>query len=94
MSVAHAQSFVEKFFEDDEFLKQVISLRGFSKYENSNENSENEKMVVVANKMGFIFNSEEYMQANKEYANNLGGWETMKKVFHAIKIASYISKEK
>ena len=50
-------------------------------------------MVKVANSMGFNFNIEEYKKANKEYLNNLTGWEAMKKVFHIIKIATYMNNQ-
>ena len=93
MSLAHAKSFVEKFFEDDEFVKMVVRKRGFSKNESNKEAAENAKMVKVANELGFKFDENEYVEANKEYMNELGGWEAARKVFHIIKVASYTMDE-
>ena len=94
MPVSHAQNFVENFFEDDEFLKEVLRHRGFERHENNSEEAENERMAKIADKMGFKFDVEEYKMAIKEYANNLGGWESMKKVFHMMKIATNVANEK
>lgn len=42
MSKEHAQSFVERFFEDDEFVKEVLVHRGFQKHEGNDEEAEKE----------------------------------------------------
>ena len=44
MSKEHAQSFVERFFEDDEFVKEVLVHRGFQKHEGNDEGN-NEKNI-------------------------------------------------
>lgn len=88
MSMTHAQSFVEKFFEDDQFVKEVLLHRGFDETDSNNEDAENERIVKAASEMGFKFSVEEYKEANKEYMNNIGGWETMRKIFHLIKVAT------
>lgn len=93
MSMSHAKSFVEKFFEDDEFTKTVVRKRQFSRNESNKEKAENEKMIKAANELGFNFNEEEYIEANKEYMNKLTGWEAAKKVFHIVKVAAYVSQE-
>ncbi|MBR3133224.1 MAG: Nif11-like leader peptide family natural product precursor [Clostridia bacterium] len=93
MAIEHANSFVRKVFEDDEFLKTVVRKRGFSRNESNKEAAENEKMVKVANDMGFHFDEEEYIKANQEYMNSLTGWEAARKVFHMVKVAAYVSRE-
>ena len=93
MAIEHAKAFVNNFFEDDEFTKTVIRKRGFSRNEENSESMQNEKMVEVANEMGFNFDATEYIDACKEYMNELGGWESAKKVFHIVSIAVNISKE-
>ena len=93
MSKEHAQSFVERFFEDDEFVKEVLVHRGFQKHEGNDEEAENQRMVAAAWEMGFKFDVEEYKAANKEYLNELGGWETMRKIFHLLKLATNLSND-
>lgn len=94
MAISHAKSFVSKFFEDDEFTKMVIRNSNFAKNESNKEEAENKKMVSVANQLGFDFDEKEYVEASKEYMNNLGGWDAARKVFHIVKIASYVYNEK
>lgn len=93
MAMEHARSFVEKLFDNDEFLKQVIIKRGFKEHEGLSEDLENERMVKIANEMGFRFTVEEYAQANEEYMNEIGGFGAMKKIFHMIKVAASVEKE-
>ena len=94
MAMEHANSFVQKFFEDEKFLKLVLEKRGFSRNENNTEEEENKKMVQVANEMGFKFDEEEYKKANMEYVNEIGGWETALRIFRIMKIAAKTAKEK
>lgn len=87
MAMEHAESFVEKFFTNDEFIKEVVRRRGFSKYEHSSDEIENEKLVHIANEMGFKFDVEEYKTASMNYMNSLGGWEAAKAICHMLKVA-------
>lgn len=93
MAMDHAKSFVEKIFENDEFIKTVIIKRAYKRNENTNEEIENEKIVEIANNMGFKFNVDEFKSACKEYMTNIDGWEAAGKIFHILKIAESISKE-
>lgn len=94
MAIEHAKAFVNNFFEDGEFTKEVLKRRGFSRNNRGgSEEEENEKIVQVANQMGFKFDVEEYKEANKEYLNEIGGYETMKKLFHIIKTAARMAEE-
>ena len=93
MAIEHAKSFVENFFENDEFIKEVIRERGFSKTEDNSEDAENNRMVNVANKMGFRFDVEEYKSACKDYMNGLGGWEATIRIFHMIRVATNVANE-
>ena len=91
MAIEHANSFVNNFFEDEEFTRTVIE-NGFSHKDERDTYSENEIMVMVANEMGFNFDLDEYQEACKEYMESLGGWESAKKVFSVIKVATDIAK--
>lgn len=93
MAMEHAKNFVEKFFEDDEFIKTIVRKRGFTRYENKSEDDENAKIVKAANEMGFKFDLDEYKTANKEYMNNLGGWEAAQRICHMLKVVMSMSNE-
>ncbi|MBP3255672.1 MAG: hypothetical protein J6M60_04195 [Clostridia bacterium] len=93
MAIDHANSFVCNFFEDDIFLKEVLNRRGFERYDEKNVDAENAKIVEIANEMGFHFDINEYAEANKNYMNELGGWEASKRVFHMIKVAANLARE-
>ncbi len=93
MSMAHANNFVENFFEDAEFLKTVMKKRGFDETTDKSENAENIRIVNVANDIGFKFDLEEYQEACKNYMNELGGWEAAKKIFRMLNTVSKLVKE-
>ena len=93
MAIEHANSFVCNFFEDDIFLTEVLKRRGFERYEDKSEEAENARIVKVASEMGFHFDVDEYIEANKAYMNDLGGWEASKRVFHMIKVAAELVRE-
>lgn len=93
MAMEHAKSFVEKIFENDEFIKAVVIKRGYKKDENTSEDIENEKLIEIANDMGFKFNIDEFKEACKNYMINLDGWEATQKVFHVLRVATNIAKE-
>ena len=93
MAMEHANSFVEKIFENDEFLKTIIKKRGYTKYENTNEEVETEKLINIANEMGFKFNVDEFKEACKLYMSKLDGWEATQRIFHVFKVVGKNYKE-
>ncbi|MBR1883437.1 MAG: hypothetical protein IJ809_00560 [Clostridia bacterium] len=88
MAMENANIFVERLFEDDIFIKTVLKKRNFNKNERTSEEIENEKIVKIANEMGFEFSIDEYKTACKAYMNKIDGWEASQKIFHILKIAS------
>ena len=93
MAMNHANSFVERIFENDEFLKTIIVKRGYSKNEDTNEEIESQKLVEIANEMGFNLNIDEFKEACKEYMSNYDGWEATQKIFHVFKVVAKYYKE-
>lgn len=93
MAIEHANSFVERIFENDEFLKAIIIKRGFSKNEHIDKDMETEKIVKIANDMGFKFNISEYESAFQAYMGSIDGWEAAQKIFHMFKILAMTYQE-
>ncbi len=93
MAIEHANSFVEKIFEDDEFLKSIIKKRGYNRHEDTNEDMENEKIVEIANSMGFKFDVEEFKSSCRQYMSNLDGLAAAQKIFHVLKVVANSYKE-
>ncbi len=88
MAMEHANSFVERIFENDEFVRTIIKKKGFSNPRETNEDMENEKIVKVANDMGFKFDVDEFKLACRSYMSSMDGWESVQKVFHVLKVAA------
>ena len=93
MAMEHANSFVEKIFENDEFLRTIIKRRGYSKEDNTNEEIETEKLIEIANTMGFKFDADEFKEACKIYMSKLDGWEATQRIFHVFRIVAKNYKE-
>ncbi|MBR3325611.1 MAG: hypothetical protein IKG14_06195 [Clostridia bacterium] len=94
MAKEQALNFTKKLFEDDEFATIVFKNVNLSNISEKETEANERKMVEAAEKLGFEFSIEEYKEANKEYLEDLGGWKTFKALFHTIKIASQVEKEK
>ena len=92
MAMEHAKSFVERIFENDEFLKTIVKKRGYTKNENTNEEIESKKIVEIANDMGFKFDVDEFKDACKIYMSSIGGWEATQRIFHVLKVAASVYK--
>ena len=93
MAMEHANSFVERIFENDEFLKTIIEKRGYTRNENTNEEMEYQKLVQIANEMGFRFDADEFKDACKNYMSSFDGWQATQKIFHVFKIVGKNYKE-
>lgn len=96
MAMDSAKSFVNKFFEDDEFIREFYKNGGFISSEKGSKpdtDAQNAKMVEVAGKMGYDFTMEEYQAANKEYVDSVGAWKSMKKMVHMARTVKKLEKE-
>ena len=86
MSMAKAGEFVEKFFNDDAFMLQAVKESGLEKYKNQggepSEKEQFEMMTRAAKILGYDMTPEEYAMASKAYFNQIGGWQSLRKVFH------------
>ncbi|MBQ7040856.1 hypothetical protein IJN73_02195 [Candidatus Saccharibacteria bacterium] len=87
MSIEKAGEFVEKFFTDDGFMVQAIKESGLDKYkkETGSDPSEKEQfemMTRAAKLLGYDMTPEEYATASRAYFNQIGGWQSLRKVFH------------
>ena len=99
MSKEKAKEFVEKFFNDDDFMSKVIYESGMDQWRGKKgqeiEDGEQDKAITnAASKLGYEITPEEYKAASKEYTESIGGWQTIKKVFHLAKISKQVAKER
>ena len=99
MTQAKAKEFVEKFFNDDDFTAKVIYESGMDQWKGKKgqdmPDEEQDKAITdAAGKLGYKITPEEYKAAAKEYSEGIGGWQTIKKVFHIAKIGKRVSKER
>ncbi len=72
-----AKSFVEKFYNDDEFLKDFCKRGGLKK--DASDEEKTALAIKTAKEMGFEFNAKEYEEVNVEYFKGKG-----KKVYNLI----------
>ena len=98
MTQAKAKEFIEKFYNDDDFMAKVICESGMYQWQGKKgqemEDGEQDKAITdAAGKLGYEITPEEYKAASKEYLENIGGWQTVKKIFHIAKTAKKIAKE-
>ena len=93
MSIESARNFVNKFYDDEEFLKDFYKRKGFEPSKNRTEESEYREIVQIAKDMGFEFEVQEFKDASKGYANDVGKWKAFKKIFYLIKVRNKTKKE-
>ena len=92
MSKEQAKEFVEKFWNDDEFMRKVFIVSGAINWQGEagrkmTDEEQNQAFIDAAKKFDYDITPEEYGEASKEYADNLGGFEAIKKVLHMAKVA-------
>lgn len=92
MSKESAKSFVEKFYNDDEFIRE-FTLKGGLNSKATNEEKQ-EAIMKVSKEMGFDFNDEEYTEALKNYFEGKGVWSAIKTFRHFNKVAKKAEKER
>lgn len=95
MAKESAMDFTKKVFEDDEFARKVFTKTWYMKMETKEEgtNADNKRMVEAGKSMGYNFTLEEYEQASNDYIESIGGFKTLKVVFHAIKLQAKVENE-
>ena len=93
MSVESARDFVNKFYEDEEFLKEFFKRKGFEPKENRTEETEYREIVEIARDMGYDFEVQEFKNASREYGKNVGKMKSIKKIFYIVKIRKIAKKE-
>ena len=92
MSKEKAEAFVEKFWNDDAFMEEVLVKSGAinwqgKKGEEKSDAEQNQAFANAAQELGYDITPDEYLAASKAYSDNLGGFNAIKKVFHMAKIA-------
>ena len=93
MSIESARDFVNKFYEDKEFLKDFYKRKGFELKSDRTEEIEYREIIEIAKDMGFDFEVQEFKDASKGYANDVGKWKAFKKIFYLLKIRNIAKKE-
>ena len=99
MSKEKAKEFVEKFYNDDDFLFKVIYESGMDQWrgkkgQEMEDEEQNKAIIDAAGKLGYEITSEEFKAANKEYSEGIGGWQVVKKIFHVAKVGKKVAKER
>ena len=92
MSKESAKEFVEKFYNDDEFIRE-FTLKGGVNSRATNEEKQ-ASLMRVAKEMKFNFNEEEYNEAIKNYFDGMGVWSAIKTFRHFNKVAKKAEKER
>lgn len=97
MNKNQAREFVEKLYNDDELMKRVLILAGApDKIKSGAKPSEAQQyrdLAEVASKMGYYGTPEEFQEATKEYFEEIGSMESIRRVFRMVEIASNLVKE-
>ncbi|MBQ3475145.1 MAG: Nif11-like leader peptide family natural product precursor [Bacilli bacterium] len=92
MSKESAKSFVDKFYNDDEFIRELTLKGGVNSKASEEERSK--LLMKVSKEMGFNFTEEEYSDAVKKYFEGKGVWTAIKTFRHFNKIAKKAEKER
>ena len=92
MAKESAKEFVEKFYNDDDFLREFVLKGGL----NSKASDEEKKELIMktSKEMGFDFTKEEYDEAGKNYFEGKGVFFAIKTFSHLNKIAKKAEKER
>ena len=92
-----AREFVEKFYNDEETMKQVLTLAGATEKikagQKVSEEQQYKDFAEAAAQMGYHATPDEYKEATKAYLEEIGSWDALGKVFHIITVASDLAKQ-
>ena len=87
MSEAKAKEFIEKFYNDDEFLVDVLK-KNEDVFRDQDGEAQTFKAFVIAGKsVGYDFTEEEGTAAQKAYFDSIGTWGAIKKTIHFARVA-------
>jgi hypothetical protein len=92
MSKASAKEFVEKFYTDDEFIRE-FTLKGGLNSKGTDEEKQ-AAIMKVSKEIGYSFNNEEYTDALKSYFEGKGVIFAIKTFRHFNKVAKKAEKER
>ena len=97
MNSNQAREFIEKLYNDEEIMKQILLLADApEKIKNGIKVSEEQQyrdLAAAASKIGYHATPEEYQAATKAYFKEIGSMESIGKVFHIIAVASDLVKQ-
>ena len=97
MEKNQAREFVEKLYNDEEMMKQVLIIAGApDKIKAGVKLTEEEQYQDLANaagKMGYNATPEELQKATKKYFDEIGSMESIGRVFRMIAVASDLVKK-
>ena len=92
VSSDQAREFIEKLYNNEEIMKQVLILAdATAKIKAGKKLSEEQQyqdLAEAASKMGYRATPEEYQKATKDYFEEIGTMESIGKVFQMIAVAS------
>ncbi len=95
MSVA--ESFIEKLYNDDDFLISVIKASGINdvpKGHKSTQMETDEMMAKAARELGYEISTEEYAAALKAQTQKVGAWKAIKFLIRLTRQAKKAEKGK
>ena len=93
MSMESAGKFFKKYFEDDNFLRELYKRGGLKTRKEATDEEARQNTVKVAKELGYDFSVEEYAPAMKKYFKEIGPWNTIKRLFHLGSFIRKIEKE-
>ena len=91
MAKDNAKVFVEKLFEDDEFIKTFYKNGGIKRKGSTKE--KNELLYNTARKMGYDFEEKEFQTATSDYFKNKGILGFIKIFMHFNKVVKAAERE-
>ena len=96
-SMSVAESFVEKLYNDDNFLVSVIKASGINdvpKGHKTTETETNDMMAKAARELGYEISTEEYAAALKAQTQKVGAWKAIKFLIRLTRLAKKAEKGK
>ncbi len=92
-----AESFVERLYNDDNFLISVIKASGINdvpKGHKSTQMETDEMMAKAARELGYEISTEEYAAALKAQTQKVGAWKAIKFLIRLTRLAKKAEKGK
>ena len=92
-----AESFVERLYNDDNFLVSVIKASGISDVPKGHKTTQaetDEMMAKAARELGYEISTEEYSVALKTQTQKVGAWKAIKFLFRLTRLAKKAEKGK